>query len=152
VETNTKVEKATDPIDQAEELTRSVMARLDLPVSEADGRDISDSKYRMMSAIERFGPVSIGRIATLVGSAQSSTSEMVSRLMRAGLVEKVRGTYDGRVVTVTLTPEGRGLVRRRRKRIREVYGLMLGRLGEKDRESFLEALKNLDASFRKTGG
>jgi DNA-binding MarR family transcriptional regulator len=149
MDTEAKTGKATDPIDQAEELTRSVMGRLGVPVADDDDEGISGSKYRMMNVIDRFGPVSIGRIGTLVGSAQSTTSEMASRLMKAGLVEKVRGTRDGRVVTVTLTAEGRQLVRRRRRRNREALEALLGKLADTERGSFLDSLRTLDALFRR---
>ena len=66
-----------------------------------------------------------------------------SDLTKAGLVNKVRGPYDGRVVMVELTDQGRQLMRRRRKRVREGYQALFEKLQPAERDSFLGSLKSL---------
>ena len=79
-----------------------------------------------------------------VGSAQSTTSEMVARLTKAGLVTKVRGPYDGRVVMVELTDQGRQLMKRRRKRVKEAYQNLFSKLSDGERDSLVGALRALN--------
>ena len=79
--------------------------------------EISLAQYRMLAVVQKLGPVSIGRIGDIVGAAQSTTSEMMTRLLQAGLVTKLRSTQDNRVVTVEVTDQGRPPVRTLRNEI-----------------------------------
>jgi DNA-binding MarR family transcriptional regulator len=140
---NTAAESANDPIDRIEELAQDLMRRLDLLGGSKVHEDISYGQYKVISVIHHQGPISVGNLGRLVGSAQSTTSEMVARLTKAGLVNKVRGPYDGRVVMVELTDQGRQLMRRRRKRVREGYHAMFEKLGPLDRDGFVTSIKSL---------
>jgi len=133
-----------EPIEQIEELAQELMRRLDLLSGSKVQEDISYGQYKVISVIHNHGPISVGNLGRLVGSAQSTTSEMVARLTKSGLVNKVRGPYDGRVVMVELTDQGRQLMRRRRKRVREGYQALFNRMADTERDSFLSSLRNLD--------
>jgi len=146
---NEQNETMNDPIDQIEELAQELMRRLDLLSGSKVQEDISYGQYKVISVIHNHGPISVGNLGRLVGSAQSTTSEMVARLTKASLVNKVRGPYDGRVVMVELTDQGRQLMRRRRKRVREGYQTLFGRLSGAEKESFVASLKNLDELLSK---
>jgi DNA-binding MarR family transcriptional regulator len=146
---NSTVENSMEPIDQIEELAQELMRRLDLLSGSKVQEDISYGQYKVISVINNHGPISVGNLGRLVGSAQSTTSEMVARLTKSGLVNKVRGPYDGRVVMVELTDQGRQLMRRRRKRVREGYQALFGKLTESERDSFLGSLRNLDEILTK---
>jgi DNA-binding MarR family transcriptional regulator len=67
----------------------------------------AESEAAALSAIDQFldGP-SVDRISAVIGLSQSGTVRLVDRLERQGLVRRGPGG-DGRVTTVTLTPEGR---------------------------------------------
>jgi DNA-binding MarR family transcriptional regulator len=142
-------ETPSDATDQIEVIAQEMLQRLEL-LSLGDTRgEISLPQYRMLTALFKFGPLSIGRVAQIIGSAQSTTSEMVARLMRSGLVTKVRGPYDGRVVMVELTDNGRQLLKRSRQRIRKAYEGLYDRLTPVEREGLVYALKQLDGLLRK---
>jgi DNA-binding MarR family transcriptional regulator len=146
-ETNT----ASDPIEQVEELAQELMRQLDLLSGSKVQEDISYGQYKVISVINNHGPISVGNLGRLVGSAQSTTSEMVARLTKAGLVTKVRGPYDGRVVMVELTDQGRQLMRRRRKRVREAYQALFAKLTSGDQQSFIGSLRSLNDILAKAG-
>ena len=137
------MDSVNEPIDQIEELAQDLMRRLDLLSGSKVQEDISYGQYKVISVIHNQGPISVGNLGRLVGSAQSTTSEMVARLTKAGLVNKVRGPYDGRVVMVELTDQGRQLMRRRRKRVREGYQALFEKLQPSERDAFLKSLKSL---------
>ena len=141
---NAAAETSTDTIGQVEELAQELMRQLDLLSGSKVQEDISYGQYKVISVINNHGPISVGNLGRLVGSAQSTTSEMVARLTKAGLVNKVRGPYDGRVVMVELTEQGRQLMRRRRKRVREGYQALFEQLNQTERDSFIGSLRNLD--------
>lgn len=140
---------ATDPIETVEELAQELMRRFDLLSGSKVQEDISYGQYKVISVIHGQGPISIGNLGRLVGSAQSTTSEMVARLTKAGLVTKVRGPYDGRVVMVELTDQGRQLMKRRRKRVRESYQGLFSKLGKSEQETFVNSLRKLEELLRK---
>lgn len=141
---NTDLDMTADPIETVEELAQELMRQLDLLSGTKVHEDISYGQYKVISVIHNHGPISVGNLGRLVGSAQSTTSEMVARLTKAGLVTKVRGPYDGRVVMVELTDQGRQLMRRRRKRVREAYQGLFARLVNEEQDSFVGSLRKLN--------
>ena len=139
-----------DPIETVEELAQETMRQLDLLSGSKVQEDISYGQYKVISVIHNQGPISVGNLGRYVGSAQSTTSEMVARLTKAGLVTKVRGPYDGRVVMVELTDQGRQLMRRRRKRVREAYQTLFTKLTSDDQAVFIDSLRKLNDIVSKT--
>jgi DNA-binding MarR family transcriptional regulator len=143
-------EPTTNPEEHIADLAEELLRRLDV-LSNGDLRgEISLAQYRMLSVIHNSGPLSVGRTAHLIGSAQSTTSELMSRLLKAGLVSKVRGPYDGRVVMVELTDPGRQALKQGRKRIRESYQALYAKLPDAERGAFVGALKQLTGLMGKT--
>lgn len=141
---NADLDIGMDSIETVEELAQELMRQLDLLSGAKVHEDISYGQYKVISVIHNHGPISVGNLGRLVGSAQSTTSEMVARLTKAGLVTKVRGPYDGRVVMVELTDQGRQLMRRRRKRVREAYQGLFARLVNEEQDSFVGSLRQLN--------
>ena len=146
---NENMDSTNNVIETVEEMAQELMRRLDLLSGSKVQDEISYGQYKVISVIHNHGPISVGNLGRLVGSAQSTTSEMIARLTKAGLVTKVRGPYDGRVVVVELTDQGRQLMRRRRTRVREGYQGLFGRLTPAEQESFVGSLKNLDEILSK---
>jgi DNA-binding MarR family transcriptional regulator len=142
-------ENSLDPIEKVEDMAQELMRRLDLLSGSKVQEDISYGQYKVLAVIHNHGPISVGNLGRLVGSAQSTTSEMVARLTKADLVTKVRGPYDGRVVMVELTDQGRQLMRRRRKRVREGYQTLFNRLTPVERDNFVIAIKSLEELLAK---
>ena len=138
-----------DPIETVEELAQETMRQLDLLSGSKVQEDISYGQYKVLSVIHNQGPISVGNLGRYVGSAQSTTSEMVARLTKAGLVTKVRGPYDGRVVMVELTDQGRQLMKRRRKRVKEAYQILFSKITETERINLVEALTTLNGILGK---
>ncbi len=139
-----ELEKPADSMEVVEEMAQELMRRFDLLSGSKIQEDLSYGQYKVLSVIHGNSPISVGNLGRLVGSAQSTTSEMVARLTRTGLVKKVRGPCDGRVVMVELTDQGRLLMRRRRKRIREAYQQLFARLSHDDRTLFIASIRNLN--------
>jgi DNA-binding MarR family transcriptional regulator len=140
---NAELEAGVDSVEVVEELAQELIRQLDLLSGSKIQEDISYGQYKVISVIHGHSPISVGSLGRLVGSAQSTTSEMIARLTKAGLVNKVRGPYDGRVVMVELTDSGRQLLRRRRKRVREAYQRMFERLEVDDRGIFVASVRTL---------
>src|SRR5512135_3088976 len=63
-----------------------------------------------LKTLERNGRMAAGRLADALVVNQSSVSTLVDRLVRRGLVRRIRGQTDRRFVEIALTPRGRTLV------------------------------------------
>jgi len=147
---NTTEKQTLDLVDQVEELSQELLQRLDLlSGGGSTSGNISNSQYRMLSAVHKHSPRKMGNLSKLVGAAQSTTSEMMSRLVKMGLITKVRGPLDGRVVMAKLTIEGEQLLQRRRKSARDGYQKLISRMSPGEDDLFLSALKQLDALLSK---
>jgi DNA-binding MarR family transcriptional regulator len=147
---NTTEKQTRELVDQVEVLSQELLQRLDLlSGGGSTSGNISNSQYRMLSVVHKHSPRTMGNLSKLVGTAQNTTSEMMSRLMKMGLITKIRGPLDGRVVTVKLTIEGEQLLQRRRKSARDGYQNLISRMSPGEDDLFLSALKQLDALLRK---
>jgi DNA-binding MarR family transcriptional regulator len=62
-----------------------------------------------LKTVQRHGRLSTGRLAAALAVHQSSVSILVDRLDKRGLVRRVRGRSDHRVVEIELTRRGAGL-------------------------------------------
>jgi DNA-binding MarR family transcriptional regulator len=147
---NTTEKQALDLVDQVEELTQELLRRFDLlSGGGSTSGNISNSQYRMLSAVHKHAPLSMGNLGRLVDAAQSTTSETMTRLMKSRLITKVRGPLDGRVVMVKLTIEGEQLLQRHRKSACDGYQKLISRMSPGEDDLFLSAMKQLDALLRK---
>ncbi len=74
------------------------------------GRPVTLSQLELLIVIERSAPVSVGRVARLLGVSNPAASKSVDRLVRRGLVRRGESTADRRTVVLELTADGRSLL------------------------------------------
>jgi DNA-binding MarR family transcriptional regulator len=67
---------------------------------------------RLIGAVGSFGPFSVMELARHANLDKSQASRAADALMRRGLMRRDASEQDGRLVLVSLTPEGRALYRR----------------------------------------
>ena len=70
------------------------------------GQGLSGRKVATLWYLCERGPLTIGQLRDHLFISDSSTSELVDRLERAGFVRRARSDTDNRVVTVTVTDTG----------------------------------------------
>jgi DNA-binding MarR family transcriptional regulator len=70
------------------------------------GRGLSIADWRVLAALAAHGPQRLTDISQLTSIETSTTSRLVTRLIRAGLVSRSRNARNGREVVVGLTPQG----------------------------------------------
>jgi DNA-binding MarR family transcriptional regulator len=78
-------------------------------------RDISFTAASTLARLDRGGPARLTSLAGDEGISQPSMTQLVQRLERQSLVERVSDPGDGRVVLVTITDAGRQLLADRRR-------------------------------------
>jgi len=80
------------------------------------GSDLGPSQLAALATIERHGPLAPSELAERETIKRPTATRIVSRLERAGLVARVTDPSDRRSSILTVTGDGRGLLRRLRAR------------------------------------
>jgi DNA-binding MarR family transcriptional regulator len=100
-----------------------VAARLRLAVTrtarrlrQEAGVDLTPSLAAALGTIDVHGPLTPSELAERERVQRPTATRLISRLSEAGLVDRTSDPSDGRVSLVSVTPEGRALMRRLRTR------------------------------------
>jgi DNA-binding MarR family transcriptional regulator len=80
------------------------------------GSDLGPSQTAALATIERHGPLAPSELAERERIKRPTATRIVGHLERAGLVERVRDPEDGRSSILSVSGEGRTLLRRLRAR------------------------------------
>jgi DNA-binding MarR family transcriptional regulator len=83
-------------------------------------------------------------LSVLEGITQPAMTQLVSRLERENLAERVKDSSDGRVVLIRITEAGREALRARREIRARRLGEFLAALPDADREAIVAALPAFD--------
>jgi MarR family 2-MHQ and catechol resistance regulon transcriptional repressor len=85
----------------------SVIARATKHFAESG---LTTSQYGVLDMLFHLGPLAQKQIAEKLVKSDGNVTTVVDNLNKRGLVERERGAGDRRVVTVSLTSEGRALI------------------------------------------
>lgn len=80
---------------------------------------ISAAQLFVLREVEKGGSPTVGELARRTATAQSSVSEVVTRLATRGLLQRRPSTEDRRRTEVTLTEQGRALLSRAPETVQE---------------------------------
>ncbi len=72
---------------------------------------VTNAQLFLLRALEEREQLSLGELAALAGTQQSTASLVVARLVRSGLVRRRPSPEDGRRVLLSLAPRGRKTLR-----------------------------------------
>ncbi|SDK31569.1 MarR family transcriptional regulator [Nonomuraea jiangxiensis] len=117
---------------------KTMMRLLDTP------RDLSMTSLSTLASLERLGPRRITELAVLEGVTQPAMTQLISRLEREELAERLPDPADRRVVVAAITEHGRAELARRRAAQAKRLAELLAELSEADRAAIAAALPALD--------
>lgn len=103
----------------------------------------------LMTLLEQSGPLTMGRVAELLGSGLPTATGLVTRMEERGLVERFRDTDDRRVVLVRLTEGGLGELRELQAARRQRLGLAIQELSESEQLGLLASIRSLRSAFER---
>jgi DNA-binding MarR family transcriptional regulator len=69
-------------------------------------RDLTIGQMRLLVRLRHAGPMTMGQVADHLGVTVASATGAIERIERQGLVLRVHGTEDRRIVVCRLTPSG----------------------------------------------
>ncbi len=103
---------------------------------------ISDPQYNALSIVAAAGRD--GVFSETIGSRMVThdpdTTRLIDQLEKVDLVQRSRSTEDRRCVRVSITPQGRRLLLRVRKKVHDLHRRQLGHLSRKQLEQLSRLL------------
>ena len=135
---------ATEAKEQLAPRLRLAITRTARRLRQEAGSDLGPSQTAALATIERHGPLSPSEVADRERIKRPTATRIVRHLQVAGLVERVRDPEDGRASILTITSEGRSLLRRLRARKTAYLAQRLNGLDEEDRRTLEHAAELLE--------
>ena len=127
---------------RAEQCIALLQRRLIKPMSRGGPRsDLTLTQYHAMSFLASRGKASVTELKDMLGFAQSTTSVLVDKLVKLGLVEKRRDRRDHRVACVVPMPKGLRMVQRYRKNAERNLQCLVEYVGDEAVRDVFEALE-----------
>lgn len=131
-----------EPLVRAEQCIALLQRRLIKPLSRGGPKsELSLTHYHALSFLAARGQASVTELKEILGFAQSTTSVLVDRLSRQGLVEKQRDRRDHRVANIVPLPKGLRMVQRYRKNAERNLLALQAVLGDGAVRDVFEALE-----------
>jgi DNA-binding MarR family transcriptional regulator len=137
--------------------------RIDRPIGDvkipgAKGMKLTFTQYQALTAIRELGECSVNDLADRLGIAQSTTSQLVDRLVKSGCVSREIFTGDRRRMVVKLSKSGSKMTELRKQSLLKAYTRILLMLEEDDQamledafETFYRVAAKLNQSPSKRG-
>lgn len=107
--------QSTEVAEQAARL-RLAITRTARRLRQSAGSDLGPSTAAALASIERLGPLTPSGLAEAEGVRRPTATRIIARLEEEGLTERTADPTDRRCSLISITPEGRELLRRLRRR------------------------------------
>lgn len=135
---------ADERIEKVDELLSEMQRRaFRLASIVARESSLTVQQFLALAYLTDRGGRAVNDLRNALGIAQSTASELVTRLERGGYVLKERDPRDARSLRVELTPKGREAVRKRKRSAKEYYKTLLAEIPEAEQSSMLASLESL---------
>jgi DNA-binding MarR family transcriptional regulator len=134
---------ATGDIELAARL-RLAITRTARRLRQESGTDLGPSQVAALATIERQGPLAPSQLAERERIKRPTATRILARLAEAGLVERIPDPTDGRSAIVSISPDGRGLLRRLRQRKTAYLAKRLRELPDRDVQALARAAEVLE--------
>ncbi len=105
---------------------------------------VSPTLLAALSTVERHGPMTAGSLAAHEQIRKPTCTRVIASLLELGLIERTPDPLDGRVSWVQVTPEGRRVLQRVRKRHDAYLAKRIKRLTPREVETLERASEILD--------
>jgi DNA-binding MarR family transcriptional regulator len=123
---------------------RLAVTRMARRLRQEAGTDLGPSQVAALASVERHGPLSPSELAEIERIKRPTATPIVRHLEAAGLVERVKDPQDGRASILTITADGRALLKRLRERKTAYLAKRLGGLDAEDRRTLERAADLLE--------
>jgi DNA-binding MarR family transcriptional regulator len=123
---------------------RLAIARTARRLRQEGGIGLSPSTTAALATIERHGPLTPSRLATIERIQRPTATRVIARLEESGLVERADDPGDGRSRVITVTPQGAARLRAIRTRRTAYLARRLKGLSAEERRTLEDAVQILE--------
>jgi DNA-binding MarR family transcriptional regulator len=123
---------------------RLAVTRLARRLRQEAGADLGPSQVAALASIERHGPLSPSELADVERIKRPTATRIVRHLQGSGLITRVGDPEDGRASILSITSDGRDLLRRLRARKTAYLAKRLDALDAEDRKTLERAAELLE--------
>jgi DNA-binding MarR family transcriptional regulator len=123
---------------------RMAIARMARRLRQESGTDLGPSQVAALATVERHGPLSPSELADRERIKRPTATRIVGHLEAAGLVQRVKDPEDGRSSILSVTAEGRAVLRRLRERKTAYLAKRLGTMDAEDGRTLERAAELLE--------
>jgi DNA-binding MarR family transcriptional regulator len=105
--------------------------------------EVNLSEYRVLVILDDLGPQRLIDVAAALEVTSTTATRLADRLVRHGLVDRVRHSADRREIHLEISEDGRRLVRGMARKRRRFLSSVLAELPEADQAAALRVMKRL---------
>ena len=105
--------------------------------------DLTLPQFRLLLFLQEHQTGTINEIAASLGIAQSTASELVTRMVKAGLVVRDIHPQDRRVMQVKLSQRARDLLRQSEAALETSFRQLLSHMSAEEREAFVQSFETI---------
>jgi DNA-binding MarR family transcriptional regulator len=103
--------------------------------------EVTPQQAETLQLISEKGAVSTSQLAVILGIDPSTASRNLAGLEKAGLVQRKKGTEDGRQTDIRLTPKGKRAADSATQGANQAFASLLDKLPRADRQRITDALE-----------
>jgi DNA-binding MarR family transcriptional regulator len=108
------------------------------------GHNLTISQMHTLGFLHQHVPETMGALARSGCVALSTMTESVNRLVKLGLVTRIPGAKDRRVIRIQLTLKGQRMFKRQCDQNQELFVRLLGSLSEADQKRLVAAFHAIE--------
>ena len=132
-------------VERIDVLFHAVMARfMSIPAKQRVGAGVTLAQMKTLFVLEFKQSATLSEVARTLGVSMPAASEVVDRLVRAGLVRRVQSESDRRRVVLTLRSGGRRVLGRLARSRREKFEKLAKVVGTSGTRRMVAALETLE--------
>lgn len=106
--------------------------------------DITGPQFDALNVLRDFGELTMGELCTKMFLACSTATDLIDRMERNGLIERVRDTADRRVIRLKVLPKGNKVIDQVLEVRRSYLATILSELDAADKERLIQSLDQIN--------
>lgn len=110
---------------------------------------ITPPQLGVLFHLDKCGPMTMKDLSDMMGLTHGAATGLVDRVLKQGLINRVRLESDRRVVQVSITPQGQDLLQRIAARRHDILRNIMQELSREDRQFILKIHHFMKEKLRK---
>lgn len=108
-----------------------------------DDFDITPPQFNALLLLAEYGDMTIGELGNKMYLASSTATDLIDRMERNGLVERVRDSSDRRVVRLHMLEKGKEMIQKVLESRKRYLEKILVRVSAQEQEDLVRALQSI---------